>query len=100
MVPAKGSRTWADKGSKDVRILAADDKKCITIVVGSSLHGELLPLQVIFGGKTLRSTPIATPQGQAVVKEGWHLTVSENHWSVLETMISYCDKVLKPYVER
>ena len=43
--------------SKEVLVAGTDDKRCITIVVGSTLSGELLPFQVIYDGKSARSLP-------------------------------------------
>jgi hypothetical protein len=68
-------------------------------VLGSvATDGDLLPLQVVFQGKTGQ----VLPKNAAVViaaSEGWHLTHSANHWSTQETMRSFVQKVLHPYFE-
>jgi hypothetical protein len=50
------------------------------------MNGDLLPLQLIFQGKTNKCLPLAS---QAVEDARFHLTMSENHWSSLETMKQY-----------
>ncbi len=73
---------------------AGDDKRQITVCVASSLHGDMLPLQLIFAGKTERCLP---PRTQSVDSEGVHLTYSENHWSSQKTMQEWVKCVLLPY---
>ena len=90
LVPA-GSRTYETKGSKQVPIAGMDDKRQITAVVASSLDGQLLPLQLIFQGKTDASLP---PHTDASTLAGFHLTKSQNHWSNQETMQEWCGHIL------
>jgi hypothetical protein len=64
----------------------------------AAVDGVLLPLQVVFQGKTEH----VLPKNAAVViaaSVGWHLTHSANHWSTQETMRSFVQKVLHPYFE-
>lgn len=68
-----------------------DDKRQITAVVASSLDGCLLPLQLIFQGKTDASLP---PHTDASRNAGFHLTKSSNHWSSQETMQEWCSHIL------
>ena len=68
-----------------------DDKRQITAVVASSLDGQLLPLQLIFQGKTDASLP---PHTDASTLAGFHLTKSQNHWSNQETMQEWCGHIL------
>lgn len=91
------SYTYAQVGSKRATVQTHDDKRQITIVVGSTLSGLLLPLQFIFGGKTQQCLPLDERLGPETVKqiksEGHDLTFTENHWSSLGTMIEYVDRV-------
>jgi hypothetical protein len=96
LVPA-ASRTYEQNGSAAVAVVGADDKRQITACLASSLHGDLLPLQLIFQGKTARSLPGATAASKAARA---HLTFSDNHWSSLETMKQWITEVLLPYAER
>ena len=91
------SRTYETQGTKEVRMIGADDKRQITACVASSLDGDLLPLQLIFQGKTNVCHP---PVTAAATEARVHLTHSENHWSNQETMQQYITAVLMPYAER
>jgi hypothetical protein len=80
LVPA-GSRTYETKGSKQVPIAGMDDKRQITAVVASSLDGQLLPLQLIFQGKTDASLPQHT---DASTLAGFHLKMSQVKPKILQ----------------
>lgn len=80
-----------------VEITGSGDKRQITAVLASSLHGDLLPLQLVFGGTTPRCHPEETPNSKAARV---HITHSHNHWSSLETMQQWVQHVLIPYAER
>lgn len=56
MVPTS-EWTLEVKGSKDYSIVALDDKREITGVIGISLTGSLLPFQLIYKGLTDRCHP-------------------------------------------
>ena len=86
--------TYDTGGSKHVRVVGGEDKRQITVCVASSLHGDLLPLQLIFTGGTERSLPPHTPETQLA---GFHLTHSDNHWSNQETMQQYILEIIVPY---
>ncbi|ELT87687.1 hypothetical protein CAPTEDRAFT_199284 [Capitella teleta] len=51
------SWTLAEKGAKQVEIVGLDDKRQITALLGCSLTGDLLPLQLIYTGKTDKCHP-------------------------------------------
>jgi hypothetical protein len=91
------SRTYDSRGSKEVCVIGAEDKRQITACIASSLDGDLLPLQLIFQGKTSACHP---PLTQAAKDAFVHLTHSENHWSNQETMRQYITSVIIPYSER
>jgi len=91
------TRTYEAKGSKEVRMIGADDKRQITACIASSLDGDLLPLQLIFEGKTVACHPPLTP---AAAEAFFHLTHSESHCSTQETMQQYVNEVIVPYAER
>ena len=54
LVPA-ARWTYEEKNSSSIAVVGAEDKRQITACVASSLDGTLLPLQLIFQGKTPRS---------------------------------------------
>jgi hypothetical protein len=88
--------TYEKRNSSSVAVIGADDKRQITACLASALNGELLPLQLIFQGKTARSLPEATA---ASIASQCHLTFSENHWSSQTTMQQYITEILMPYAE-
>jgi hypothetical protein len=93
LVPA-ARWTYEEKNSSSIAVVGAEDKRQITACVASSLDGTLLPLQLIFQGKTPRSLPPATA---ASIAAKVHLTFSPNHWSNQTTMREWITEVLLPY---
>lgn len=93
LVPSSGW-TYERKGSAAVAVIGAEDKRQITAVIASSLRGDLLPLQLVFTGKTDRCHPAVTA---ASVAARVHLTHSDNHWSSQQTMKEWLEEVLQPY---
>jgi hypothetical protein len=91
------TRTFEATGSKDVKVIGGEDKRQITAYVGSSLNGDLLPLQLIFTGTTKQCLPAATELSVSALV---HLTHTDNHWSSQETMQQWVREVLQPYVDR
>jgi len=84
-------------GSSDVAVVGAEDKRQITACIAASLRGDLLPLQLIFQGKTARCLPASTASAVAARVD---ITCSDNHWSTQETMQRWIVKVLLPHSER
>lgn len=95
--PTAGTSTFEVKGSKLVPVEGADDKRAITAVIGSTMSGLLLPLQLIFQGATDRVHP-STAVSTILEHAGHHITHSDNHWSNLETMKEYINEVVQPFV--
>jgi len=95
-VPA-ASWTYERVGSSAIAIVGAEDKRQITACVAASLRGDLLPLQLIFDGKTPRSLPRAST---ASVAARIDITHSDNHWSSQETMQRYIEQIIMPHTER
>ena len=88
--------TYEKCNSSSVAVIGADDKRQITACLASALNGELLPLQLIFQGKTERSVPAKTA---ASIASMCHVTFSENHWSTQTTMKQYISEIIMPYAE-
>ncbi len=61
--------------------------------VSLAASGDLLPLQLIFQGKTIAVVP-KDPGAVATRVKGWHLTMSSNHWSNQQTMREFVDQVI------
>ena len=88
--------TYEKRNSNSVATIGAEDKRQITACLASALSGDLLPLQLIFQGKTERSLPEKTATSIASL---CHLTFSENHWSSQTTMRQYISEIIMPYAE-
>jgi hypothetical protein len=97
--PTSGQRTYEVSASKEATVVGAEDKRAITAVAGSTMSGELLPLQLIFGGKTSAVHPTAGVSSM-LTGAGHHITHSDSHWSSRETMRQYMDAVVAPYVRQ
>lgn len=94
---AADNKTYDMKNTKSVKVFGNDDKRQITACIGSSANGDLLPLQLIFEGKTKLSEPKQTEESKAARV---HITHSDNHWSSQETMQQWVTEVLLPYADR
>ena len=93
IVPSS-SWTMNQCGAKRVDMVGLDDKCQITVVLCSTLTGELLPVQLIYAGTTSGCHP------KFNFPPGWHITYSKKHWSNEETMIQYVENIILPYVKR
>ena len=71
------------KGTKLVEIAGTDDKRQITATLTVTASGEMLPAQMIYGGKT----PACLPSVD--FPEGWHITFTLNRWANEDTMVAY-----------
>jgi hypothetical protein len=91
-------RTWEKKGSKDIKVTGMEDKRQVTCCVSSSSDGTLLPMQIIFTGKTKRCLP-KTHVAKLCLADGFHMTMSSNHWSNLETCQQFVRHILVPYFQ-
>ena len=96
LVPSS-HKTFEKKGEKSVAVIGAEDKRQITVVLASSMNGNMLPLQLIFQGETARSLPPQTPE---IVATAVHLTHSSNHWSNQDTMKQYIKEIILPYYNK
>ena len=86
------------KGSKDIKVTGMEDKRQVTCCVSSAANGVLLPMQIIFTGKTVRCLP-KTHAARICLDYGFHLTMSTNHWSNLQTCQQFVRCILVPYFE-
>ena len=97
--------TYNKTGNDQVPIVALEDHRQITAVVGGTLAGNLIPLQLIFTGQDKiktqqKSVPTLTPlMQQRVDSNGWHLTQTKSHWSTLGAMEDYLRKIVDPWVK-
>lgn len=82
-----------ERGAKQVPLTGLDDKRQITAVLACTLSGDLLPMQVIYAGKT----PKCHPDFQ--FPASWDITHTHNHWSNAESMLQYVTNVIVPQVK-
>ena len=76
-----------------VAIAGITDKRQITAVFGGTLSGDFLPPQLVYQGKTKKCLP------SVVFPCDWDVTFSPNHWLNEQTMKSYLQKIMIPYIE-
>ena len=96
LVPA-ATHSYESSGSGAVCVIGKEDKRQITACIASAMDGSMLPLQLIFEGKTTNCLPPHTPASLAAQV---HLTFSHNHWSSLATMKQFVEEVIMPYATR
>ncbi|OBZ66407.1 hypothetical protein A0H81_13643 [Grifola frondosa] len=96
--------TYEKTGSKQVSVVGADEKRAVTIMVGVSMSGEVLPFQTIYqGADETKSLPRPTSPGYAEAQQlGFRFEVSrtKTYWSTFRTMCSYVENILIPYFEK
>ncbi|KAI0358757.1 hypothetical protein OH77DRAFT_1397063 [Trametes cingulata] len=97
-----GKQTYEVKGSKDVTIHAHEEKRQMTIVVGSSLDGKPLPFQSVWGGSTDASLPSKkAPRRSEADELGFVYAHGDTrHWSSKETTKKWILEVLDPFLAR
>lgn len=89
--------TYECVNRSSVAVVGAEDKRQITACLASAMDGTMLPLQLIFQGKTDRCLPSSTPLALSARVD---ITCSPNHWSSQQTMQRWVEMVLLPYTER
>ena len=65
----------------------------ITAVFCAALSGELLPLQLIYQGKTAACLP------RSAFPSEWNVTYTPNYWSNEQKTMEHIHKIILPYVE-
>ena len=91
LVPCK-KFTMAAKGSTNVTIHGCNDKRTITATFIITLAGEFLPIQLIYGGKTLQSLP------KYRFPESFSLSVNEKHYSNTDESLKLFNEIIIPYI--
>eukprot|EP01061_Rhynchopus_euleeides_P041876 TRINITY_DN7318_c0_g2_i2.p1 TRINITY_DN7318_c0_g2~~TRINITY_DN7318_c0_g2_i2.p1 ORF type:complete len:762 (-),score=141.37 TRINITY_DN7318_c0_g2_i2:8-2293(-) len=96
LYPTRGM-TYNVKGDRRVPIRDGDAKLAITAFLGANAEGKLLPLQLIYRGKTERSHASFSPKYAEYARE-WHLTHNATHWATEQTSLDWIELVLKPAI--
>lgn len=104
IVYGPGSKlTWAPRGSKQVSLIGADEKRAFTALLSICANGFALPIQAVFEGLTDKSCPTpAAPHYADCIKAGFRFVPSEkkgNHWSNQRTMQRFVNEILAPYLD-
>ena len=93
LVPCK-KFTMAKKGSNNVTIHGCNDKRTITATFVITLSGEFLPMQLIYGGKTLQSLP------RYQFPQSFSLSVNPKHYSSTTESLKLLNEIIIPYVKK
>ena len=88
------SWTMEEEGSKRIELIGKDDKRQITVLFAGSLSGELLPIQIIYQGKSSKCLP------KFNFPNRWHVTYTPNHWANKSTMEDCIKIIIIPYFEQ
>ncbi|EJD34074.1 hypothetical protein AURDEDRAFT_76493 [Auricularia subglabra TFB-10046 SS5] len=82
-----GKKTWTEKGAKQVKGHAHDEKRQTTLVVTSTASGMMLPFHSIWGGSTAKSLPAANApcRAEADALGFKYAHGDKRHWSSRET---------------
>ena len=93
MVPCK-KFTMAKKGRNNVTIHGCNDKRMITATFVITLSGEFLPMQLIYGDKTLQSLP------RYQFPQSFSLSVNPKHYSNTTESLKLLNEIIIPYVKK
>ena len=88
------NKTMALQGSKNLPISGSTDKRMITATFTTSLDGNFLPIQLIYGGKTVKSLP------RVKFPLPFSLSVNPQHYSNENEAIKVLEDIIIPYVRR
>lgn len=73
-----------------VPVIGKEDKRGLTAMVANDMSGTMLPLQLIYQGKTERSLPANREEAEAA---GHLFSATESHWMTLAAMQDWVEKV-------
>ena len=86
------SVTMAEKNSNHVPKQGVDDRRAITLILAETLSEDILPIQMIYTGKTSRSLPTTG------FPEGFLLGFNKSHWSNDEGTLPLLKEVISLYI--
>ena len=88
------TRTLAVRGSRQVPGLVKKALAQITKVTAISLVGDLVPYQLIFGGKTSAVFP-----SEVIPADGSFYSATPSHFANAATTLEFVSKIILPHVE-
>ena len=97
LIPLSGL-ALATEGSKTVKRKGFGDKRQVTCMLSHAFDGTVLPVQLIFGGKTSRVLP--SIDAETVRKYQALMSCTPSHWSTDESVIDWLKFVAIPYLLR
>ena len=83
----------ATKGTKSVPIKDLADKRNITPTFTVTLSGDLLPIQIIYGGKITACCPRGF-----VFPKGFSISHRPRHWSNETETLKLINEIVNPYI--
>lgn len=91
----KGQAVLTRKGSKSVYCRSGnDDKECLTLLLGASADGKLMPTLALFPYKRLPGNILAK------YPKNWSIGRSDNGWMTSENFFEYIANVFNPFLEK
>jgi hypothetical protein len=78
-------------GSKQVTVIGKEDKRQITALLTITASGNLLPLQLIYQGKTNQCYP------NYELPDDYLVDHTPSHWSDRDSIVRYAKNILLPY---
>ena len=87
-----GNETLAPRGETSVTTEGSSDERLITGTFAISLHGDFLPMQLIYGGKASQSLP------RYRISKGFCLSFNPKHFSNTNESIKFLKEIIPPYV--
>ena len=87
-----GKTAMAEKGSNSITISGFSDKRSMIATFTITLNEKFLPMQLIYGGKTIQSLPkFEFPVG---------FSLSTKHYSNTAESIKLIKEIIIPYIEK
>jgi hypothetical protein len=83
-----------DDKEKKIHVLGIRNKRQIIVISSSSTNGNLLPLQIIFTGSTIRCFPLRSVGKVYCLTTSFHLMYSTNYCSTLERCEQFVERIL------
>lgn len=88
-----GKSTMAVRGERSIPIKGITDKRAITLNFVITMSNQILPMQVIYTGKTKASQP-----RDFTFPPGFSVTQNPKHWSNEVETLKLIDEIINPYI--
>ena len=85
--------TMAPCGSTAVTIEGSNDKRMITDTFVITFSGKFLPIQLIYGGKTIQSIP------KVAFRKNFRLSATPSHYWNSEEPLKFLKEIVIPYID-